>query len=577
MDKILRTRLKTLYSSSGRSESRSVILDSDQESDSRFCGNDNVGSRQARTISFKKVSRTIILIGILFITYLGFPKLVFAREELTLPFADKAWPISQGYHSGHRAIDYDTPNDPSSPILVVAAASGKVEAWQDGWNNDPACHCYGNYVKVDHGDGLETIYAHLKKGTLTTDVESYRIIKRGSRLGYENNSGNSSGDHLHFEARLNGASVNPYSSSTYLWSANPPSLSPDILVLGDIATFYDYGDCETRIHTFLSNGGRFEYQGSSGWWLASGYCADKVKQAVSGDFNGDGNSDIATLYDYGGTSSRIHTFTSSGSKFLYSGSSGWWNSTNYNLGLVYKAVSGRFNSDNLADIALLYSDAAGHTQIHVFTSTGSGFSGPKIWWDSGGYTASRVVGLAAGRFDGDSLTDIAALYDYGNGASRIHVFTSISSAFSYEGSSGWWNTSSGYSAAKVKHFVAAKFNDDSFSDVAALYDYGDGQARIHTFLSNGSRFLYEGSSGWWLTPSGYNLDSVPFALSGYFDKGSLGDIAVIYDYSGSETRIHTFLSTGSKFSYSGSSGWWLVPSGYTTSSVKHAVSGQFDR
>src|SRR3989344_1403050 len=525
-----------------------------------------------------KILKRLILASLIFIFYLSFPKLAFAMDELTLPFVDRSWPISQSYWSGHRAIDYDTPNDPASPTLIVAAAPGKVEARQDGWSNDPSCYCYGNYVKIDHGSGLETIYAHLKKNTLTPDVENYRNVRRGGRLGYDNNSGYSRGDHLHFETRLNGSAVNPYSSTDYLWSTNAPSLSPDVLVLGDIATIYDYGDCETRIHAFLSQGNKFSYQGPSGWWASTGYCAYRIKHAVSGDFNGDGDSDIATFYDYGAGSARIHTFNSSnGSEFAYSGSGGWWSSTNYDLGNTYFAVSGKFNSDSYADIALLYSDTAGHTQIHLFTSTGSGFSGPKIWWDSGGYTASRVVGFTAGRFDGDSLTDLAALYDYGSGASRIHVFTSTGSNFSYEGSSGWWNVPSGYTATRVKHFVAGKFDDDNLSDVAAFYDYGSGAARIHVFLSTGSKFAYQGSSGWWNTPSGYTLDNVPFAVSGLYDKGSLADIATIYDYPGGETRIHMFKSTGTFFSYSGPSGWWNVPSGYTTSKVKKAVSGRFDR
>jgi murein DD-endopeptidase MepM/ murein hydrolase activator NlpD len=62
-----------------------------------------------------------------------------------------------------------------------------------------------------------------------------------------------------------------------------PKYSPS-----DIACFYDYGNSCTKIHTFLSSGSKFNYQGPNGWWRASGYCASRVVHMVAGDFNGSG-------------------------------------------------------------------------------------------------------------------------------------------------------------------------------------------------------------------------------------------------------------------------------------------------
>lgn len=289
----------------------------------------------------------------------------------------------------------------------------------------------------------------------------------------------------------------------------------------DIATFYDYGDCETRIHAFISTGNRLSYQGSQGWWSSTGYCASAISQAVSGDFDGDGDDDIATFYDYGDNETRIHVFKANVSSFEYQGSQGWWSST--------------------------------------------------------GYDVSKIKYALSGDFDSDGKDDIAAFYDYETGKTRVHVWLSRGDSFEYQWSSGWWNVQ-GYWLSSTADSIAEDFNGDGRADLAIFYDYGSGESRIHVWLSNGTSFRYQGSSGWWKV-KGYHLKSIPFVLSGFYDtvnQTNREDIITIYDYPGSETRIHVFSSTGSRFSYQGSQGWWSS-FGYDTQGIKKAVSGYFGR
>ena len=58
---------------------------------------------------------------------------------------------------------------------------------------------------VNHGDGYETLYAHMSQ----TLVKPGQEVTRGQVLGYVGSTGDSTGPHLHFECRLNGEKYNP--------------------------------------------------------------------------------------------------------------------------------------------------------------------------------------------------------------------------------------------------------------------------------------------------------------------------------------------------------------------------------
>lgn len=64
---------------------------------------------------------------------------------------------------------------------------------------------YGNLVKVDHGNGVETWYAHTSK----MYVKKGQEVKAGDEIATVGSTGNSTGPHLHLEIRLNGEHINP--------------------------------------------------------------------------------------------------------------------------------------------------------------------------------------------------------------------------------------------------------------------------------------------------------------------------------------------------------------------------------
>jgi murein DD-endopeptidase MepM/ murein hydrolase activator NlpD len=64
---------------------------------------------------------------------------------------------------------------------------------------------YGNFLKIKHGDGLETRYAHCSKIL----VKKGDIIEKNQVIALVGNTGRSTGPHLHYEIRLNGRALDP--------------------------------------------------------------------------------------------------------------------------------------------------------------------------------------------------------------------------------------------------------------------------------------------------------------------------------------------------------------------------------
>lgn len=103
------------------------------------------------------------------------------------------------FHTGlDIAATRDTP--------VGAAAAGVVAL--AGSETDGYGHLvgFGNYVVIAHSGGLATLYGHLDRILVT----SGQAVQQGQPIGLEGSSGNSTGPHLHFEARYDGSPVNPY-------------------------------------------------------------------------------------------------------------------------------------------------------------------------------------------------------------------------------------------------------------------------------------------------------------------------------------------------------------------------------
>mgnify|MGYP001814182659 CR=1 FL=1 len=112
------------------------------------------------------------------------------------------WPASNhtlsgnDYWSGHLAIDIAA----GEGAPIYAADSGVVVF------SGPAAGGYGNMIMIDHGNGYQTLYAHLSQ----VSASCGRSVQQGQTIGIAGSTGKSTGPHLHFEVRYLGGFVSPW-------------------------------------------------------------------------------------------------------------------------------------------------------------------------------------------------------------------------------------------------------------------------------------------------------------------------------------------------------------------------------
>jgi murein DD-endopeptidase MepM/ murein hydrolase activator NlpD len=121
---------------------------------------------------------------------------VATKGKLLFPTVGK---YTQYFRAGHYAVDIANNQSPD----VYATESGVIEKAQCGWNGGYGCH-----VVIDHGDGVKTLSAHLRKIYVTVG----EVVQRGQSMGQMGNTGRvygRTGIHLHFEVHVSGVKRNP--------------------------------------------------------------------------------------------------------------------------------------------------------------------------------------------------------------------------------------------------------------------------------------------------------------------------------------------------------------------------------
>jgi murein DD-endopeptidase MepM/ murein hydrolase activator NlpD len=124
----------------------------------------------------------------------GFP--LASKAPLTSDFGTRVNPVTGQKGEFHKGIDFGAPGGTS----ILAAENGVVivASWWSG---------YGNTVILDHGNGVWTLYGHIRNDGIV--VKKGDSVKRGQKIAEVGSTGQATGNHLHFEVRKNEQPIDP--------------------------------------------------------------------------------------------------------------------------------------------------------------------------------------------------------------------------------------------------------------------------------------------------------------------------------------------------------------------------------
>ena len=213
---------------------------------------------------------------------LATPAAAHAAPDQELPFrcAEDWTGTTRAKHSpSPKAVDFNRPSDLGR--LVVASAPGVVSRVENTGSRS-----YGKWVRIEHGDGHATLYAHL----LVQWVVPGQFVDQGTPIGRVGSTGGSTGPHLHYEQILARTVVTPmFGQQAFVFGSTVVSQNcPDLPLAGDWN-----GDRADEVAVFRRDAGpgTFEMyaQDAAPTVVRLGRGTD---MPVTGDWDGDGVTDV---------------------------------------------------------------------------------------------------------------------------------------------------------------------------------------------------------------------------------------------------------------------------------------------
>jgi hypothetical protein len=232
-------------------------------------------------------------------------------------------------------------------------------------------------------------------------------------------------------------------------------------------TFEDGSSGKYSIDAYISTGSGFTKQR---WSTKVGSYQSEGKW-VAGDFDNDGDDDLAVAFEDGSTGKySINAFLSNGSSFSYSR----WLTQSGTYQSEGKWVSGDFNGDGKVDMAVAFDDGgSGWYSVNAYLSSGSSFGYNRWLTKSGAYKSSaKWVG---GDFDGDARADLGKAFEDGN---DISIDVQKSTGYGYFTQQRWGTQNGTWQS--TGSFVAGDFDGDGTDEIAMAWsDSGNYSIDVH--------------------------------------------------------------------------------------------------
>ena len=298
--------------------------------------------------------------------------------------------------------------------------------------------------------------------------------------------------------------------------------------------------------------------------------------AASGDFKGNGKSQIALLETAGGDASLQITLREPGADGESFTDSVWLTTgpNTFRLNRAKFAVAD-VTADGKDDLVALYDVGADTSALFVFRSTGSSFSPAEKWWDGESYTWNRARSIVGGNFSGNGHEGVMVAYQYDNFQMRIHYFESTGSAFAFGGTQGAYDSGPAQFDLSLARFAVGHFTrSGGAQQIAALYQSPNAKARMLVFDPT--------STGLALTNDVYATNEGEYDLG----RASIGaadvtgdgkdDLVAVYGDADGSAKVQVFDSSSSFRPAGGFGGWATLPAGSACAGATAVLLGDWN-